>query len=123
MVEMEKIFFWAAVFVYALSCVLYLSNLVLKQERHANWGYYALISGFAAETAAIAVRWAATGHFPTVGNYENALAGSWLIVLFTIYLISRFTLFKYASIGTIACSLLIMGIGVMSNPTLRPMNA
>lgn len=123
MVGIEKIFFWIAVFLYALGCVLYLSNLVLKQERHAKGAYTVLVAGFVAETSAIAARWLATGHFPTVGNYENALAGSWLIILFTLYLISRYSAFKYASIGTIACSLLIMGIGVMSNPTLRPMNA
>lgn len=122
MTEIEKIFLWTSVFLYALSFALYLISLVFAMEKHSRNAFYVLSAGFAAETAAIAARWYETGHVPTVGNYENALAGSWLIILFSIYLIYRRKEFRYASLGTIALSLLILGIGVMSNPSLRPLN-
>lgn len=122
MTEIEKIFFWVSVFLYALSFALYLISLTFNLERHSKIANYTVISGFAAETIAIASRWYETGHVPTIGNYENALAGSWLIMLFTLYLIFRRRSFRFVSLGTIAFSLLIMGIGVMSNPSLRPMN-
>lgn len=120
--EIEKLFVWASIFLYALGFVLYLIQLTFSMERHAGNALRVLVSGVTAETVAIAARWYETGHVPTVGNYENALAGSWLIILFTIYLVVRRPEFKYASLGTIPFSLLILGIGVMSNPTLRPLS-
>jgi len=122
MTEIEKIFLWASIFLFALSFALYLISFVFNIERHSRFAKYTVVSGFLAETIAIFARWNETGHIPTVGNYENALAGSWLIILFTIYLILRHKSFRFASIGTIAFSLLILGIGVISNPSLRPMN-
>jgi len=120
--EIEKIFVWSGVFLYALSFLLYLISLVFGKKRVSSGAFYVLMGGFAAETVAIAARWYKTGHIPTIGNYENALAGSWLIILFTLYLVYRRKEFMYVSLGTIVLSLLILGIGVMSNPSLRPLN-
>jgi cytochrome c-type biogenesis protein CcsB len=121
-IEIEKLFIWSGVFLYALSFLLYLISLVFGKEKLSKVALSALWVGFAAETVAIGVRWYETGHIPTVGNYENALAGSWLIILFTLYLVHRRKEFMYVSLGTIVLSMLILGIGVMSNPSLRPLN-
>lgn len=123
MTALERLFFWATVLLYALSFALYLVNLVFRSERRSPWALGSLTAGFAAGTTTIAVRWYGTGHAPVVGNYENALAGSWLIVLFTLYLVIRRKGFRYAALGTIALSLLILGIGMMSSSTMRPLNA
>ena len=123
MTAIERLFFWAAVLLYALSFALYLVSLVFKAGKKEPIALGTLGAGFAGETAAIAVRWFETGHVPAVGNYENALAGSWLIILFTLYLVVRWKGFRYAALGAIALSLLIMGIGLMSSPTIRPLNA
>lgn len=122
MTGIEKIFIWSGVFLYAVSFLLYLISLVFDKQRASKFAFYALVTGFAVETVGIGARWYETGHFPTVGNYENALAGSWLIILFTLNLVHRRKEFMYVSLGTIVLSMLILGIGVMSNPALRPLN-
>lgn len=123
MTALERLFFWTALLLYALSFALYLVSFVFKTEKRSRIALGTLFAGFAAGTGAIAVRWIQTGHAPVVGNYENALAGSWLIILFTLYLVIRRKGFRYAALGTIALSILILGIGMMSSPTIRPLNA
>jgi len=122
MTALERLFFWTAVLLYALSLALYVVNFVFKAEKRSQTALGTLLAGFAAETGAIAVRWYESGHAPVVGNYENGLAGSWLITLFTLYLVHRKKDFRYAALGSIALSLLILGIGMMSSPTMRPLN-
>ena len=40
----------------------------------------AVAAGLALHTVLVAWRWVATGHVPTIGNFENALVGGWFIV-------------------------------------------
>ncbi len=122
MTELEKMLFWATLFTYALSFTLYMTTLVMKLDRHARKAYFCLWGGFVAETATIAVRWRVTGHVPTIGNYEYALAGTWLIILLTLWLITFHRNLQYGALMTIAGSLLFLGSGYSSNPTLRPLS-
>jgi cytochrome c-type biogenesis protein CcsB len=122
MTDAEKILFWLTLFSYALSFTLYMTTLVMKIDRHAGKAYAFLLTGFLAETATIAVRWRATGHVPTIGNYEYALAGTWLIILMTLWMVTRHRNLQYGALMTIAGSLLFLGSGYSSNPTLRPLS-
>jgi len=122
MTELEKIFFWASLFAYILSFTLYMTTLVMKLDRHSGKAYACLWIGFILETATIAIRWYVTGHVPTIGNYEYALAGTWLIILMTIWTVSFHRNLQYGALMTIAGSLLFLGLGYSSNPTLRPLN-
>lgn len=122
MTDIEKFFFWSTVFLFATSFAFYLSCFVLKQQKHARLGYVLLAGGLLAETAVIALRWRATGHLPTVDNYEHALAGSWVIALFTLGLVTRAKNTQYVSIGTLFACLMMLGGGYLSKPALRPMN-
>lgn len=121
MTEVEKILFWLTVFTYALSFTLYMTTLIMKLERYSTRAYYCLWGGFALETATIAHRWYITGHVPTVGNYEYSLAGTWLIILMTLWMVTRQRALQYGALMTIAGSLLFLGSGYSSNPTLRPL--
>ena len=122
MTDIERIVFWAAVMLYAVSFTLLLVALVFGIEKHGKTARMLLWAGFALQTAAIAIRWQATGHVPTVGNYETAMASAWLVIVFTLYVLHRQPAIRFASLGTIGLSLILMGVGVLSNPTLRPLS-
>lgn len=122
MTDIEKIFFWLTVFLFAISFAVYLSDLVLKQQKKSKVGYWLLVIGTISVTTVIALRWQATGHLPTVDNYENALAGTWVISLFTLVLVTRAKNMQYVSIGTLAVCLVMLGCGYLSKPSLKPMN-
>jgi len=121
MTELEKILFWLALFAYAMSFTMYMTTLVMKIERHARIAYWGLWLGFLLETLVIAVRWQATGHVPTIGNYEYSLAGTWLIIMMTLFLVTRYPEMRSGALMTIAASVIFLGAGINSNPTLRPL--
>jgi cytochrome c-type biogenesis protein CcsB len=121
MTELEKILFWLALFAYAMSFTMYMTTLVMKIERHGRIAYWALWTGFVLETAVIAVRWQSTGHVPTIGNYEYSLAGTWLIIMMTLFLVTRYPEMRAGALMTIAASMIFLGTGIGSNPSLRPL--
>lgn len=124
MTQLEKLFLWASLFIYAFSFIFYLISLVMnKKERYHALADILLITGFAFETATIAVRWYTTGHLPTVGGYEYALAATWFIILFTLLIIWKQRTFRYVAVLTTISSVLFLGSGITTNPSLKPLTA
>jgi cytochrome c-type biogenesis protein CcsB len=78
--------------------------------------------GLALHTALVAWRWIATGHVPTIGNFENALVGAWFIVLMTLWASWR-QRYPLLAAATLPFALLILGGGALSDTGPRPMVA
>lgn len=117
----ETIFFWLATFVYGISSALYIYALVFKNEKVFEKIHYFVIIGFILHTLAIAARYSAIGNLPVAGDYENSLAGSWIVVLITLYIILRYKPLRILGVATLPFSLLMLGYGVMRAGELAPM--
>lgn len=116
------ILFWSVLVLYALIVGLQIWSQVFRRERVMRYGQRALLAGFGAHTLLVAWRWIASGHVPTIGNFENALAGGWFIVAITLWA-GRRGRYPLLAAGALPFALIIMGGGAMSDTSVRPMVA
>jgi cytochrome c-type biogenesis protein CcsB len=117
----EAILFWIAIALYLVSSITFVASLTFRK---ANWLGYAIaitFLGFLCHNAAIVTRWVSTAHPPIMGDYENTLAGSWLIILLFLLVQLRFRNLKILGAAVVPFSLLMLGYGVMRSPQLQPL--
>jgi cytochrome c-type biogenesis protein CcsB len=119
----EAVLFWASVVTYAVGTGVAVYAIIFRNERAVPRLLWIAAAGLALHTGAIAARYAAQGHLPWAGDYENGLAGSWFILVFTVVGIWRNRALAVLAVGTLPLALLLMGFGVMRNPTLGPLAA
>jgi cytochrome c-type biogenesis protein CcsB len=119
----ETIFFWSSLVIYSLVCGGFIYSIVFKNPR-ALPKLTALMSlGLLAHSAAIAVRFASTGHLPWSGDYEYALMGGWFIISGSLLVAWRNKDLQPLAAATVPLAVVMMGYGVMRSPTLSPMAA
>lgn len=123
MSPVESVLFWIAMVLYALAGGGYVYALVFRNERVMDRLIHLIAAGFLVHTAAIAARFAAQGHLPWSGDYEQGLMGGWFIILATLYVGYGRRKLHILAVGTVPAALLIMGYGAMRNPVLTPMAA
>lgn len=123
MSQAEAMFFWITLAIYALAAGGYIYSFVFKNDRMPSRLLVLLAVGMVFHTAAIAARYQAQGHLPWAGDYENGLMGGWFVVLGTLYVAWRQKGLEGIAVGTVPLTLLMMGFGVMRNPSLGPMAA
>lgn len=123
MATYEAIFFWTALVLYAFAGGGYIYALVFRNERVVPKLLTLISVGFAAHTGAVAARYLAQGHLPWSTDYENGLMGGWFIILSTLYVAWRQKPLRVLSVATVPTAMLIMGYGVMRNPSLAPLAA
>jgi cytochrome c-type biogenesis protein CcsB len=116
------VLFWATAVLYALMVAMQIFGLVFRRDRWIGLAQFGIVVGLAVHTVLVAWRWAATGHVPTIGNFENALVGSWFIVLMTVWAGWK-QRFPLLAAGALPFALLIMGGGVLSDTSAQPMVA
>lgn len=123
MSPVESVFFWICLSLYAFAAGGYVYALVFRNVEITERLVHVIAAGFGVHTAAIAARYAATGHLPWSGDYEQGLMGGWFIVLSTLYVGYGKRRLHLLAVGTVPAALLIMGYGAMRNPVLTPMAA
>ena len=116
------VLFWTTAVLYALVVAMQLFGQVFNRERWIELAQYGVIAGFALHSVLVAWRWIATGHVPTIGNFENALVGSWFIAGMTLWA-SWKQRFPLLAAGALPFALLILGGGVLSDTSAQPMVA
>jgi cytochrome c-type biogenesis protein CcsB len=121
--SIEAVFFWLTLATYALATGLYVYSFAFRNQRILARVVIVTCCGFALHTAAIAARYAAQGHLPWSGDYENGLAGGWFIILFTLVATLLRRPMQAMAVATLPLTLLLMGFGAMRSPTLGPMAA
>lgn len=119
----ESIFFWITLVIYAVGSGGYIYSLVFRNDRIFPKLLLVTGMGLATHTIAVAARLAAQGHLPWSSDYDNGVMGGWFIIAFTVYVGVRQKTLRILGAVTLPCVLLIMGYGVMKNPTLGPMAA
>jgi cytochrome c-type biogenesis protein CcsB len=119
----EQLFFWIALVLYALTTGGYVYALVFRNDKILSLFTLIIITGFICHTVAIWGRHDATGHLPWSGDYETSLAGSWLIILFSLIVTRLRPDLRLMGLAVLPFVVLLMGFGVMRSPTLIPMNA
>ncbi|QWV92817.1 cytochrome c biogenesis protein CcsA [Geomonas oryzisoli] len=119
----EAICFWLSLVIYALSAGGYIYALVFRNEKVVPKLLVLIGIGLLVHTGAVAARYYAQGHFPWSTDYENGLMGGWFIIASTLFVAWRQKSLRVFAVATVPTTMLIMGYGVMRNPTLAPMAA
>jgi cytochrome c-type biogenesis protein CcsB len=119
----ETILFWIALVLYSLVCGGFIYSIVFKNPRALPKLTAMLALGLLLHSAAIAVRFSVTGHLPWSGDYEYALMGGWFIVAGSLAVGWRNKELQPLGAATVPLVVVMMGYGVMRNPTLTPMAA
>ena len=114
--------FWSSVIVYALMVAMQIYGQVFGKPKWVERAPIGIALGFVLHTALVVWRWVETGHIPTIGNFENALVGSWFIVLMTLWAGWK-QRYPLLAAGALPFALIILGGGALSDTTGRPMIA
>lgn len=116
------VLFWAMMVIYALAVGAQLFGQIFKKPRWSRGATWAMLAGLVAHTVLVAWRWIETGHVPTIGNFENALAGAWFIVAMIAW-VARGGRYPLLAAGALPLALVILGGGALSDTSPRPMVA
>lgn len=112
MKSFENLALLAAIALYAFAFGLYLAALIWRSERLNVAASLLVAGGLAAQTISIILRWTAVGHPPVFGSFENAVAGSWFVVLFGLIVASRTTWLRHIGLFTAPMAVIIMAFGL-----------
>lgn len=121
MTQVEGVLLWIAIGGYAGALVLGLLAVALRRDGLRSAGNGLAAAGWIAHGATIVARWAATGHAPVQGVYENSLAGAWFLPLVAGAIARAYRPAARAMPFVLAATLLILGNGVTSPAELEPL--
>ncbi len=114
--------FWATLATYAFAVGAQILGQVFRSSRWTRAGAAALRGGLGLHTALVAWRWIATGHVPTIGNFENTLVGAWFIAAMAAWAGYR-ERYPLVAAAVLPFALLVLGGGALSNPAPSPLLA
>lgn len=117
------IFFWIAAVLFALASGGYVYAVVFRNSSVIPRITWVIIAGLISLTVSAGGRYEATGHLPWSGHYETAVLGAWLTVLIMLVIIRKRPALRLVGMAVLPFTVILMGFGAMSNPTLTPLDA
>ena len=115
---------WAlsiAVIIYVLAFGFYIAAVVWSSDRLNSVALILSAAAFISQTVSIIARWVSTGHPPVFGSFENALAGSWFVILFGLVISKKTPWLKIIGLFTTPMALAIIAFGVGFDSTRFPL--
>ena len=114
------ILFWAVAALYALAAAGQVHGEIFAGNRWSRRAIHLLYAGLAGHTVLIAWRWLLTSHVPTIGTFENTLAGSWFVAATTVWA-GRGRNHPLLAAVTLPFALILLGVGGLSDSTPGPL--
>jgi cytochrome c-type biogenesis protein CcsB len=121
MAGFEAVFMWVAIAAYAVATIFAIAGLVFVRERWEAVGYWSALAGFVFHTASVMVRWVESGRLPVARDYENAISGSWAIMIGLLVLMSLGRRFRWSAAMVLPLVLLTLGFGITSPSGIEPL--
>lgn len=121
MALLESLFFWISVVIFAGATIFAIFSAVFKRSMGITIAFYLSLGAFLSLTIAILSRYFTVGNLPVAGTYESSLGGVWVIMGIYILGSLRYTSIRTTAIFLLPFCLILLGIGVMSDPVLVPM--
>ena len=121
MSNLEIILIWITLIIYSLAVGGHIYSIVFKNPRPLPKLTMLIAAGFVIHSATIGARYLEIGHLPWSGDYESSLMGGWFITAATLLVAWKNRSLQGLATATAPLVILMMGYGVMRNPTLSPM--
>ena len=122
-VTVEIVLMWAAVTMYALGAVLYVTGFVFALPRVNLVALLVSVSGLLPHLAAITVRWVRSGHGPYLGFYEVVSSFAFVSILVLGLLVWRNRAYAPAGLVTTPLAFLLLGAAMFTPKADLPINA
>ena len=104
----ESIFYWVGFILYILAWIMSLSALIFKKKLLEKVAIIVGLVAFVGQTTAIIIRWAMIGHPPLFGSFENSLAASWTIIIFSFFVMWKYRGLKNIGVVSYVVALLLL---------------
>lgn len=119
--RLEIALLWIGIVFYAAAVVTLTYGVVFGKSRASLIGLGGAVGGFVFHTASIVTRVIASGRLPVAENYENTLAGAWVMVLSLLVVVAVDR--KWATLGLfiLPVSLITLGIGATTDTMIAPL--
>lgn len=114
---MEALAFWVGLILYAVATVGITAGFAFAKQSWTNASFWVATAGFAAETIAIVTRIIDSGRLPYIGQFENALAGTWVIAGCYVALAIWRPSLRAAGVVVLPFVILTLGYG-LTQPTV-----
>ena len=110
---------WTAVGLYISALVFYSYSVFFEKIKQIKWGTYLTLAGLLPHSIAIIMRWISSGHGPYMMKYEVLSSNSWIAALFLVIFLWKKTDWIPIAVIVMPVIVLMMAIGLFSNPELR----
>ncbi len=116
------ILFWVTLLLYAFAAGAQIYGHIFRKRSWFERPRFLVLTGLVFHAILVGWRWIATGHVPTIGNFENTLFGGFFIVAMVAWAgwSGKYPLLEA---GALPFALVILGGGAMSDTSARPMVA
>ncbi len=108
--------YWATVFAYATSSVLFVAGWAFKRRPATSVALWVAAAGLLFHSAALGVRWVELGHGPYIRRYEAFSSNAWVALALYLAVQWKLPTIRHAGALLMPALFLIMGIGALSNP-------
>lgn len=119
--NIETVVFYTALSAYVAALSLWVAARIFKTSIIGRLSMAAVTIGFAAQSISMIARWAAVGHPPVFGTFENTLAGAWFVVGAGLVVGYRWRLGSNLTAGSALMAILILWFGLRFDQTEYPL--
>lgn len=119
LLKYEVTLHWMAVSFYVVSTVFFVYCIAFQKEKSLNVGLWLALIGLVPHAMALGLRWYAVGHGPYLQKMETFSSIVWVVIV--MFLVFSYKVPKLKGIGFVIlpCCLLMMTIGLFSNPEIK----
>ena len=110
---------WAGVATYIAGMILFAYALVFSHPEKVRRALQVTALGLLPHSAALAMRWFAIGHGPYMLKYEVLSSNAWVVIVMMLVFVWRRREWAPLALIALPVAILMMGIGLFSNPEAR----
>jgi ABC-type transport system involved in cytochrome c biogenesis permease subunit len=112
---------WAALTLYVVATVLFVTGVTFVKERFTRWAVLATSIGLVPQLIAIGIRWARVGHGPYIGYYEVVNALTLFVVVLFVLAAWRIPRLSAAGIAIMPVAVLLLGGSMLASKADLPL--
>jgi cytochrome c-type biogenesis protein CcsB len=120
-VTTEIVLMWAALTLYVVATVLFVTGVTFVKERLTRWAVLATAIGLVPQLVAIGIRWARVGHGPYIGYYEVVNALTLFVVVLFVLAAWRIPRLSAAGIAIMPVAVLLLGGSMLASKADLPL--
>ncbi len=110
---------WTAVGLYILATVGFAHAVVFDKPERLRYGLWLTWLGLVPHTAALLLRWQASGHGPYMLKYEVMSSNAWIAVVMLAVFLWRRPGWSAIALVALPLSFLMIALGLFANPAVK----